>query len=155
MVDLPIALVASFDTVAEKFRLRVVLLDASGVLALCRDVYALWVSCDLEGSHSHIECGDETRTRSYRLTNFLSTQRLETSDRRLYGNSVHAKDRRVGSLRVLASGLANRCADILSGDEAWLMALRKKDSALWSGDVPPARVLRHCRRSSFDSMARR
>jgi hypothetical protein len=47
-------------------------------------------------------------------------QRFTLEDRENYGHPVTVKDRLLASLNVYASGLANRCRDVLSGDKSWL-----------------------------------
>lgn len=71
--------------------------------------------------------------RSYRLTNYLSTQRFTASDRSLFGSPSSNDERAQSSLRVFASGIANHCSDILSGDKTWLEALKKRDPDSWKG----------------------
>ncbi|MDR1163762.1 MAG: hypothetical protein LBM17_08035 [Candidatus Accumulibacter sp.] len=45
-----------------------------------------------------------------------------------------AEKRLCAELRVVASGL-EKCKDILSGDKAWLRALRKKEPLAWKGSI--------------------
>lgn len=56
-------------------------------------------------------------------------QRFTAEDRENYGHPVTVKDRLLGSLSVYASGLVNRCRDVLSGDKSWLErgSWRKED----------------------------
>jgi hypothetical protein len=75
--------------------------------------------------------------RSYRLTNYLSTQRFTAADRSLFGSPSSKDERAQSSLRVFASGITNHCSDILSGDKKWLEILKKKDPDSWKGIPSP------------------
>jgi len=128
-----------FDVLISRFGLHVMSVDDSECL-LVGDGFALSIAYDRDGLDvSYIE-----RTRgdwlSYRLTNFLSAQRFTPDDRSLYGQPASGVDRIRASIRVFASGLENRCADILSGDKAWLMTLKKHDVGSWGGMPPSAKV---------------
>lgn len=123
------------------FKLRVVLVDESEAL-LTGDRFALSLSCDREGVDiGYIESMVGDGFLFHRITNFIGMNRFLSEDRCCYGCPEDTVEGHVrASLRVVCSGLTKRCADILSGDRAWLNALREKDRETYKGLPVSARV---------------
>lgn len=139
MFDFLLEVQQHFGALISRFGLQVMSVDDSETL-LVGDGFALSIAYDRDGLDvSYIE-RSRSDWLSYRLTNFLSAQRFTPDDRLLYGQPASGADRVTASMRVFASGLVNRCADILSGDKAWLATLKKRDAILWSGMPPPPKV---------------
>lgn len=126
---------------AHRFGLTLVPADASTLLLVGSD-YAVLVGSDFDQVIvSFVDTAAPAHPRAYGVTTYVVTQRLTPADSALFGEPTTLSDRLRASLRVLASGLANRCADILSGDRAWLARLRSRDPVRWAGSPPSAVVL--------------
>lgn len=121
-----------FAGVVRKFGLKFIPVDDTEFLLAGSD-FAVSIAYDRDGLD--VNYIDKTRSgpQSYRLTNFLSSQKFTSEDRLLYGQPITGVDRIMASMRVFASGLENRCPDILNGGKAWLANLKKRDPDLWSG----------------------
>lgn len=134
MMDFKTEVEQHFKEVISRYQMQAVPFDQSEVLLVGKD-FALSVSYDREGVEiGYIEPASEGAFAYHRITNMLGIHRFLPDDRKLFGNPANTVEDQVrASLRVIASGLTNRCVDILSGDRAWLNDLRKKDSASWKG----------------------
>lgn len=70
------------------------------------------------------------------ITRFLGALRFLPEDRALFGAPEGTVDEQIrASLRVISSGITNRCSDILEGETLWLDGLRKKDPAAYEGEA--------------------
>ena len=123
------------------FKLRVFLVDESEVL-LAGERFALSFSYDREGVDiGYVESAIDGGFLFHRITNFIGMSRFSSEDRLCYGCPEDTVEGRVrASLRVVYSGLTKRCVDILSGDRAWINALREKDREAYKGLLVSARV---------------
>lgn len=133
-MELKIEVEQHFKDVISRHHLHALPFDQTEVL-LIGNGYALSISYSREGVEvGYVEPIGEGTFVFHRITNMLGMQRFLADDRKLFGNPAHTVEEQVrASLRVIAAGLLNRCSDILSGDKAWLDALRKKDSTQWKG----------------------
>lgn len=133
MMDFKQEVEQHFKEAISRYQMRVVPFDQSEVLLVGQD-FSLSVSHDRESVEI---CYIEPTTRGafafYRITNMLGMHRFLPNDRKLFGNPSNTEEQVRASLRVISSGLTNRCADILSGNREWLNDLRKKDPASWKG----------------------
>lgn len=125
-----------FSGIAKKYGLSIKPVDESEVLLLGEGL-ALSIAYDRDGIEVNYIEDTGKGLRAHRLTNFLGTQRFTTDDRAHYGSPGAGVDRIRASMRVFASGLESRCEDILSGDKAWLTALKRKDPDSWQGRPVP------------------
>ena len=102
-----------------EYQLDVVGLNAAEALIVGSD-YALRFSGDREGLDvSYIERSEGESFVAYTLRP-LVMQRFTPQDRANYGSPHSPEQRLAASVSVYAAGLANRCADLLSGDRSWL-----------------------------------
>lgn len=141
MMDFKTEVEQHFKEAINRYQMRVLPLDQSEVFLVGKG-FALSVSYDREGVDiGYVEPVPGSAFVFHRITNMLGMQRFLPDDRKLFGSPANTVEEQVrASLRVIAAGLTNRCADILSGDKAWLGALRKKDSASWKGQPVNARM---------------
>jgi hypothetical protein len=127
--DLASLLAVKLGPVIEEYRLKVIRVDDEEALVVGSN-YALQFSADRDSLDvAYIERNSRSRLAAYTLRP-LVMQRFTPEDRANYGHPVTVKDRLLASLSVYASGLANRCRDVLSGDKSWL----RRDS--WSEESP-------------------
>lgn len=127
--DLASLLTAKLRSVIEEFRLKIIRVDDEEALVVGSN-YALRFSADRDSLDvAYIERNNRSRLTAYTLRP-LVMQRFTPDDRANYGHPMTVKDRLLASLSVYASGLANRCRDVLSGDKSWL----KRDS--WCEENP-------------------
>jgi hypothetical protein len=137
----------AFADLISRHRLTVVGVDDSEILLLGK-TFSLSIAFDREGLDVCYIDQTNLGYLSYRLSTYLGAHRFTTDDRAQYGQPATVQDRILASLRVYASGLGQRCDDILRGDKAWLAALKKRDGALWAGLKPSERVLQVLVRAS-------
>lgn len=129
--DLASMLAAKLSALIEEYGLKVVGVDAAEALVVGVN-YALQFSADRDGLDvTYIERDRHGQLSAYTLRP-LVMQRFTQEDRMHYGSPGTIKERLMASLNVYASGLANRCRDVLSGEKSWL----KRDS--WSSGSPGA-----------------
>jgi len=127
--DLTSLLTVKLRSVIEEYRLKVIRVDDEEALVVGSS-YALRFSADRDSLDvAYIERNSRSKLTAYTLRP-LVMQRFTPEDRANYGHPVTLKDRLLASLSVYASGLANSCRDILSGDKSWL----RRDS--WSEENP-------------------
>ncbi len=132
--ELAATVARSFSESICKFNLRCVPVSNDECL-LIGNGYALSIGLDREGLDIRYIAKTNTDWRSYRITNYLVTQRLSADDSAKYGSPTTYGDRILSSLRVFVSGLQNRGQDILSGDDSWLKELKRRDPDSWVGTV--------------------
>jgi len=142
MFDFKTAVEQNLKEVLSRHNLRLITLDQSEVLLIGRG-FAISVSYDREGVDvGYLELTSDGAWLFHRITNMLATQRFTQQDRDLYGAPPAVVDERIkASLRVIASGLTNRCDDIFGGDKSWLTSLRKKDAEKWKGLAAPGQMV--------------
>ena len=130
--ELASMLAVKLGAVIEEYRLNVIRVDDEDALVVGPN-YALRFSADRDSLDvTYIDRDRRSQFAAYTLRP-LVMQRFTPEDRANYGRPMTVKDRLLASLSVYASGLANRCRDILGGDKSWL----KRDS--WAeGGLPPA-----------------
>lgn len=127
--DLASLLAVKLRPVIEEYRLRVVRVDDAEALVVGLN-YALRFSADRDSLDvTYIERDHRSKLAAYTLRP-LVMRRFTPEDRANYGHPATVKDRLLASLSVYASGLANRCRDVLSGDKSWL----RRDS--WNEENP-------------------
>lgn len=126
--DLASMISSKMASLVDSYRLRVIAIDESEAL-LVGSGYALQFLADREGLDVAYIDRDGGQLTAYTLRP-LAMQRFTPADRAHFGSPVSATDRLMGSLGVYASGLANRCHDVMSGDRNWL----KRDS--WESGAP-------------------
>ena len=122
--DLALMLVAKLQPTIEEYQLKVIRIDDEEALVV-GSTYALhFAVADRDGLDvSYIERDQRSQLLAYTLRP-LVMERFTPEDRAHYGNPTTMKERVGASVNVYASGLANRCRDVLSGDKSWL----KRDS---------------------------
>lgn len=131
--DLASLLAAKFGPLIEEYRLRVIRIDDAEALVVGSN-YALRFAADRDSLDvTYIERDNRAQLAAYTLRP-LVMQRFTPEDRANYGHPATMKDRLLASLSVYASGLANRCRDVLSGDKSWL----RRDS--WSEAKPASTI---------------
>lgn len=142
MFDFKAALEQDFKEAISRHNLRLILLDQSEGMLVGRG-FAISISYDREGVDvGYVECSGNGTWTFHHITNMLARQRFMQQDRDLYGVPPDVVDERIkASLRVIASGLTNRCDDILGGDKSWLTSLRKKDAEKWKGLAAPGHMI--------------
>lgn len=117
--DLTVLLTVELGPLNDGFRMKVVRVSETEAL-LVGSGYALRFSADRDGLElSYIERTGREQLASYTLRP-LVMQRFTPSDRAGYSDQALLEGRLVASVRVYASGLVNRCCDVLAGDKAWL-----------------------------------
>ncbi len=132
----------SFHEAILRHQLRVLLVDQSEVL-LAGKRFALSISYGRDGVDvGYVEVIGNGNFSFLLITNMLGVVRFLPEDRALFGSPGNAVDEQVrASLRVISSGVTNRCSDILEGERAWLDVLRKKDPAAYKGETLSAPLL--------------
>lgn len=131
--DLISLLAAKLRSLIEEYKLKVIRVDDEEVLVVGSN-YALRFSADRDSLDvAYIDRNGRSGLAVYTLRP-LAMQRFMPEDRANYGNPVTVKDRLLASLSVYASGLSNRCRDVLGGDKSWL----KRDS--WSEGSPSVAI---------------
>lgn len=129
--DLASMLAVSLGSLIKEFGLKVIRLDDVEALLVSQS-YALNFAADRDGLDvMYIERDRHGQLAAYTLRP-LVLERFTQEDRVRYGSPTMMKERLIASLNVYASGLGNRCRDVLSGDKSWL----KRDS--WSAGKPSA-----------------
>jgi hypothetical protein len=129
--DLASMLTSKLSALIKEYGLKVVRVDATEAL-LVGSSYALQFSADRDGLEViYIERDCYGQLTAYTLRP-LVMQRFTQEDRMGYGSPITIKERLLASVSVYASGLENRCKDVLMGEKSWL----KRDS--WnSGNLSP------------------
>ncbi len=131
--DLASLMAGKFSVLIREYDLKVVRIDESEALLVGVD-YALQFSADQDSLDVMYLEKDRRGLLSIYTLRSLVMQRFTQEDRAYYGNPVTIKEKLIASLNVYASGLANRCSDVLRGDKSWL----KRDS--WNAGEPDALV---------------
>lgn len=135
------------DLLAEacrRFGLRLVALDESNV-ALVGTTHAVVIGDDRDDVLVfYVERRLGGRLLAYNIGTWVDG-RFTPEDRATYGSPHSLVEYRDAALRVVATGLTYRCADVLSGDRGWLDALRKRDPDSWQplSFVPGRDALEH------------
>jgi hypothetical protein len=130
----------SFRAIISRFGFHVVAVNNRECL-LVDDGFALSIYYDREGVDVNYIERVKNDWKLYRISGLLVLQRFTQEDSAQYGPPAFGiVDRTRASLRVFASGLENRCADILSGDQAWLMRLKDHDARSCAGESPHAKL---------------
>ncbi|MHB1059897.1 MAG: hypothetical protein ACYC0F_18645 [Rhodanobacter sp.] len=131
--DLASLLAVKLGPVIEEYRLKIIRVDDEEALVVGSN-YALRFAADRDSLDvAYIERNSRSRLTAYTLRP-LVMQRFTPEDRANYGHPMTVKDRLLASLSVYASGLANRCRDVLSGDKSWL----RRDG--WSEESPSSAI---------------
>lgn len=116
---------------ARAFGLRVVPLTPTD-LALVGDTYAILLSAGLDDVDvTYVEMMPSGQLAAYNVGTWIG-RRFLPQDRVLFGAPEGRAAYVRSALRVVASGLAHRCADILRGDRTWLRELQRRDPAAWA-----------------------
>jgi hypothetical protein len=117
--DLASLLAVKLESVIEEYRLKVIRVDDEEALVVGSN-YALRFAADRDSFDvAYIDRNGRCGLAVYTLRP-LVMQRFTPEDRANYDHPVTVKERLLASLNVYASGLANRCRDVLSGDKSWL-----------------------------------
>lgn len=136
MIDLFKEASKLLDSPIKEFNLSISYIDEYECLISGQN-YSLSIALEPDGIEINYIDSTSKDGRSYRLTNYLSTQRFTATDRALFGSPSSKDERAHSSLRVFASGITNQCTDILRGDKTWLEVLKKKDPDSWKGIASP------------------
>lgn len=111
------------------------------VVVLVGSDFAVQVMADFDVVHvAYIELPAGGAPRAVGLDAYLQDQRFTAEDRAQFGQPVGRTAYVLAALRVVVSGLSQRCDDILRGERAWLERLRRRDPARWRGGLPNAAV---------------
>lgn len=133
-------LARKMGSVVAEYQLKIVPLDEMEALLVGKN-YALHFSADRDGVEvSYLERDRRSGLTAYTLRP-LVMQRFTKEDQMKYGNPETVLERMSSGVSVYASGLANRCRDVLSGEKTWL----KRDA--WAADKPSEEVERVLRRN--------
>lgn len=132
---------------AARYGLTPVRVGDDVLLLIGRD-FGIQLLADFDTTHvAYVDAGPGGGLRVVGLDAYLQDQRFTPEDRAQFGRPVGRTEHVIAALRVVASGLANRCDDILRGERAWLTRLRSRDSARWRGGSPdPAVAAALCQR---------
>lgn len=109
----------TFRSLIRDYGLRFVSVDAMEAVLIGKG-FALDFTAGLDGIevvYVDLEAGSAPPTYTMRP---LVMERFTPADRACYGNPSTFDERIASSLAVYASGLANWCQDVLSGDRSWL-----------------------------------
>ena len=118
-LELSPLLAAELSTLIEQYNLEVKRIDHSEALLLGRS-YALLFQADLDGLEVfYIDWESTGLTVCYTLRT-LTVERFTADDVRKFGTPLTASEKITAELRVYASGLLNRCRDVLAGEKHWL-----------------------------------
>jgi hypothetical protein len=114
---------------------------ADDVFLLVGRDFAVQLTADFDTTHvAYVDAGPAGRARVVGLDAYLQDHRFTPEDRARFGQPVGRVAHVLAALRVLVSGLLNRCDDILRGDRAWLTRLRGRDPSRWAGGPPDPTV---------------
>lgn len=120
---------------AREFGLVLAALTRTDV-ALVGDTYAILLSAGLDDVDvTYVEISPDGRLDAYNIGTWIG-RRFLPADRVLFDAPVGRAEYVRAALRVVASGLVNRCADILGGDRTWLRTLRRRDPVAWAPHRP-------------------
>lgn len=140
--DLASQLAVTLRPVLDQHHLVVVSVDAFEALLIGRQ-YALHFTADRDGlDASYIERNEHGQLDAFTLRP-LVMQRFTPVDRAHYGSPTTVDERIAASVRVYASGLGNRCQDVLGGEKSWLQR------TAWRASKPNALVERALRSAGF------
>lgn len=129
--DLTAMLSTKMAALVGMYELKLIRVDSAEAL-LVGNNYALRFTADLDALDvEYIERSSHGQLCAYTLRH-LVMQRFTPEDRAQYGHPASIKERLMASLSVYASGLANRCGDVLSGEKSWL----RKEA--WASGEPGA-----------------
>jgi hypothetical protein len=129
----------SFRAIISRFGFRVVAVNDHECL-LVGNGFALLIGYSREGLYVCYIERIKNDWKLYWITGFV-TGRFTQEDSSQYGPPAFGiVDRTRAEIRVCVSGLENRCADILSGDQAWLMRLKDHDARGCAGRSPHAKL---------------
>ena len=126
----------SFHDAILGHQLQVRTVDNSEVLLVGKR-FALSISHGRDGVEiGYVEVVGDGKYSFLSITRFLGVLRFLPEDRALFGAPGGTVDEQIrASLRVISSGVTNRCSDILEGEKSWLDSLRKKDPAAYKGEA--------------------
>lgn len=126
----------SFHDAILGHQLQVRTVDQSEVLLVGKR-FALSISHGRDGVEiGYVEVVGNGKYSFLSITRFLGALRFLPEDRALFGAPEGTVDEQIrASLRVISSGIINRCSDILEGETLWLDGLRKKDPAAYEGEA--------------------
>jgi hypothetical protein len=127
-MDLATTLTETLQPALERFEVRLLRADATEAIFLgptfALHLFTFRDDVDL----FYVERGADSKLLEYALRP-LVMERFTPEDNAIYGDPVTTREVLAAGLAVFASGLANRCQDLLRGEKGWI----KRDA--WDGSA--------------------
>jgi hypothetical protein len=119
MYNLESAIDSIMGNIIKKYNFSKIIYNEESIFLVSKE-FALIIYVNLEGIDIYyVMPKSKHELVEYRISNFVQSKFTE-EDREYYGMPSTNEERIFAELKVLASGLVNNWADLLSGDKTWL-----------------------------------